>query len=1079
MDPSANGGDGSYESTPSTLVAGTRYYIRAYIINELGTALSAEHDFTATSTPILGAFVLGNISNIMTTTADASVTVTNIGGATSITYGHVWSENMIADGTDPNTITTKTASTSMTPVSGRTISIMNLDANTRYYIRAYARNATGASLSTEQHEFTTDIGTPALAPFTRSHITDIGLTAAMASSTVTEDGGDNDITYGHVWSTDMIDTTGLNLDTVPTDTSMTGPTFKTATTGMAPASAYTSPLADLAPGTMYYIRAYVANNANGGQTVLSMEQVSFMTPEDTDGDGVSDTLDVDDDNDGLIEIRSLDMLDHMRHNLAGTSYRTREMGANNTNGAPTSSTANCTTGTDVDNDPTTSLTYLCGYELAQSLDFSAAASYATGSVDYCLRPLDTTGATRCALLEGPRPNSTHVVDASSGQNPGWAPILSFAAIFDGNDRTIRNLYIRATFRATGSIGLFGSITSARGRLRNIGLVDLSVRGGSVVGGLVGNAGADTTITSSYATGSVSGTGNNVGGLVGQNSGNISSSYAAGSVMGDGSYVGGLVGAAFVTTNITSSYATGSVSGADNNVGGLVGGVVAGTTTITSSYATGPVSGTGDNVGGLVGNADANTTITSSYTTGSVMGDGNNVGGLVGGVAAGTTAIITSSYATGSVSGTGSVGGLVGGVAGASRGNISSSYATGSVSGDGNWVGGLVGVSRGNISSSYATGSVSGDGNRVGGLIGLSNRGNISSSYATGSVEGTNNVGGLIGSINVNSNISSSYATGSVSGTNNVGDLIGLNDGGNISHSCGGPNLMSELQTASTDSAFTYMAADQITCNAAGNNSAPVSGIRLFYEWDHHYYRRTGAGTSESPHAYTLVTEGASGCDASVDGGTVCDGANYPAPGTHDRALWDFGSATASTHNSLPALRSPTSSGAPASDSTHALDPHLQWAQHFVAGWQLQDSTTPVSASTSFTANETLTLPHAQGAISSANAMSSFFYDGDDTGMAHDGYTITVNWDSITGDAAQSSSYVAPSNDMAGFLRYNALADTPGTTSLVIETAPMPALPLDEHTVFVRAILSLMRGSGDSAAMHSYNRDFGFVVDTGP
>ena len=58
-------------------------------------------------------------------------------------------------------------------------------------------------------------------------------------------------------------------------------------------------------------------------------------------------------------------------------------------------------------------------------------------------------------------------------------------------------------------------------------------------------------------------------------------------------------------------------------------------------------------------------------------------------------------------------------------------------------------------------------------------------------------------------------------------------------------------------------------NVAGNSSTPVSGIILFHEWDHHYYRRTGAGTSESPHAYALVTEGASGCDASADGGTAC------------------------------------------------------------------------------------------------------------------------------------------------------------------------------------------------------------------
>ena len=43
---------------------------------------------------------------------------------------------------------------------------------------------------------------------------------------------------------------------------------------------------------------------------------------DSDGDGIPDTEDVDDDNDGLIEIHNLDMLYNMRYNLDATSYKT-------------------------------------------------------------------------------------------------------------------------------------------------------------------------------------------------------------------------------------------------------------------------------------------------------------------------------------------------------------------------------------------------------------------------------------------------------------------------------------------------------------------------------------------------------------------------------------------------------------------------------------------------------------------------------------------------------------------------------------------------------------------------------------
>ena len=65
---------------------------------------------------------------------------------------------------------------------------------------------------------------------------------------------------------------------------------------------------------------------------------------------------------------------------------------------------------------------------------------------------------------------------------------------------------------------------------------------TIVGGLVGyNYGG--SITSSYATGTVTSSGNNAGGLAGGSSGgSITSSYATGTVMGAGHGIGGLAGA---------------------------------------------------------------------------------------------------------------------------------------------------------------------------------------------------------------------------------------------------------------------------------------------------------------------------------------------------------------------------------------------------------------------------------------------------------------------------------------------------------------------------------------------------------
>ncbi len=269
------------------------------------------------------------------------------------------------------------------------------------------------------------------------------------------------------------------------------------------------------------------------------------------------------------------------------------------------------------------------------------------------------------------------------------------------------------------------------------------------GGLVGeNSG---TIANSHSTSVVSGFTDHFGGLAGVNSGSISDSYAAGSVTGKDcpgectADVGGLVGGNEIGGEITNSYATGVVSGVGDNFGGLAGvnsGVVA------ASYATGSVNGKGfaifGNVGGLVGTNEIEGNITNSYATGGVTGQGDNFGGLAGV----NSGVVAASYATGSVSANGfaNVGGLVG--VNETEGKIITSYATGGVSGQGDNFGGLAGVNSGVIAASYAAGNVSGNGFAdVGGLVG-DNRytGVVTAAYAEGSVSGrADRYGGLLGS----------------------------------------------------------------------------------------------------------------------------------------------------------------------------------------------------------------------------------------------------------------------------------------------------------------------------------------------
>ena len=148
----------------------------------------------------------------------------------------------------------------------------------------------------------------------------------------------------------------------------------------------------------------------------------------------------------------------------------------------------------------------------------------------------------------------------------------------------------------------------------------------------------------------------VGGLAGNNNGEISNSYVSGAVSNRSHAVGGLVGKNFGT--IRGSYATASVTGSGSggsdqeHLGGLAGtneGV------IKASYATGVLTGKGRNFGGLAGWNANGASIAASYATGAVSGSGRYTGGLAGS----NSGEITASYAAGKVSGGSEMGGLMG------------------------------------------------------------------------------------------------------------------------------------------------------------------------------------------------------------------------------------------------------------------------------------------------------------------------------------------------------------------------------------------------------------------------------------
>ncbi len=152
----------------------------------------------------------------------------------------------------------------------------------------------------------------------------------------------------------------------------------------------------------------------------------------------------------------------------------------------------------------------------------------------------------------------------------------------------------------------------------------TVTGTSTLGGLVGEmSGNGPGITDSYATGGVNGTGSNVGGLAGTGVSPITRSYATGDVNGTGR-LGGLVG---YGRDVSESYASGNVTGTDDEIGGLIGYLSSGT--LEDVYAAGGVV-TGDNmVGGLIGEGFNNNRIDNAYAAMEVYSRSSNRGGFMG------------------------------------------------------------------------------------------------------------------------------------------------------------------------------------------------------------------------------------------------------------------------------------------------------------------------------------------------------------------------------------------------------------------------------------------------------------------
>ncbi len=366
---------------------------------------------------------------------------------------------------------------------------------------------------------------------------------------------------------------------------------------------------------------------------------------------------VDANENGLIEINNAVMLNNVRYDLAGASYKTSSAQVTgNIKGCPTSG---CN-----------------GYELTADIDLLSLLD--TGGDDGIDKT--TVGIDRNA--DGDTTDAGEQVSViDTALDRSWMPIGdesapftgTFTGTFEGGEHTIANLWVNVNVTLTSGsayAGLFGVTDGTSVEIRNVKIISGSIYASSSYsysGGLVGYSKGSLTIMDSHFSGSgvfsATHTGSfhvpssdisysYSGGLVGRGSGTVSitkSSFSGSggvstssissvySVNPSYSYSGGLVGQVD-TVIIINSYFSGegkissSSTSPENDTleisslsysGGLVGSGVSGIVSITNSYFSGGEVSSFSESTPTIGNRMMIAISSESYSGGLVGNGGSN------------------------------------------------------------------------------------------------------------------------------------------------------------------------------------------------------------------------------------------------------------------------------------------------------------------------------------------------------------------------------------------------------------------------------------------------------------------------